>query len=662
MKRFLLFGAIALLTVLTPNTSNAQFALGDIAFTGYNSDGTEDAFSFVLLRNVIAGEEISFTENGWLAAGGFRTGESTVTLQFSGNYNCGSQIYISAVPFDAKDESGSNAGVLTGSGLALTVSGDQILAYDPANVPVLGNETGFVAAIQMNGGWDVDATSTNTSAQPSVFTDGVNSISIAPEVDNAQYNCSVTSGDPTTVLAPAIWNSANWNVDNTTAYSAPAPCTIACSVAPCNDPNIVGLSLNPTTVCDGDSSMLTIQGVLNDATQWAIYSGSCGGTLLGTTTGSTFMVQINAPSTDFFVRGEGGCVTPGVCTQISGFGLAHDDATFAYTGGPTYCSTDPVQSPTITTSGGSFISSPSGLSLSSSTGDFTPSGSTPNTYTVYYTTNGTCPSTDSTTITIATCPPPCNDPNIVGLSLNPTTVCDGDSSMLTIQGVLNDATHWAIYSGSCGGTLLGTTTGFTFMVQVNMPSTDFFVRGEGGCVTPGVCTQISGFGIAHDDATFTYTGGPTYCSTDPVQSPTITTSGGTFTSSPSGLSLSSSTGDFTPSGSTPNTYMVYYTTNGTCPSTDSVQVFLVICTNVSDELSNENLSIYPNPTSGLFTVNINNFNNTTLTVIDLLGKEVFHQNITSASTAVNLTGYNKGVYFIKIESSNGNTIKKIVIE
>jgi len=44
---------------------------GDIAVVQYNS-GTTDSFSFVFARDVEAGTVVNFTDNGWLAAGGFR--------------------------------------------------------------------------------------------------------------------------------------------------------------------------------------------------------------------------------------------------------------------------------------------------------------------------------------------------------------------------------------------------------------------------------------------------------------------------------------------------------------------------------------------------------------------------------------------------------------
>jgi hypothetical protein len=86
----------------------------------------------------------------------------------------------------------------------------------------------------------------------------------------------------------------------------------------CIDPTVPVVTSNPTTTCTGGTVTLNISGTLNDATAWNIYTGSCGGgTLVGTTTGSTFVVTPSGPSTTYFVRGEGGCVAPGACASVT---------------------------------------------------------------------------------------------------------------------------------------------------------------------------------------------------------------------------------------------------------------------------------------------------------------------------------------------------------
>lgn len=78
-----------------------------------------------------------------------------------------------------------------------------------------------------------------------------------------------------------------------------------------------------------------------------------------------------------------------------------------------------------------------------------------------------------------------------------------------------------------------------------------------------------------DDAYFEYVSN-TFCNTGTNVFPTNTpNSTGSYSVSPTGLSLNSTTGEINISGSTINTYTVTYTTNGTCPATYSTQISVV---------------------------------------------------------------------------------------
>jgi len=224
MKKLLL---LLIISILSITGMQAQFALGDIAFSAYHADSggpVDDYFTIVLLRAVTAGEEIEFTENGWLLGGGFRVGENTCRLTFGTNYIAGTQITISKSPFEARDQDNIIAGTMTGAGLSLSTAGDQVFAYNPSNVPSTGNESSFIAAIHMNGAWNPECTSTTTSAKPSIFTDGLNSISINPEVDNARIhldNCGDFSD--ITTLRFLLNTSGNWEVLNFFFPENPTP-------------------------------------------------------------------------------------------------------------------------------------------------------------------------------------------------------------------------------------------------------------------------------------------------------------------------------------------------------------------------------------------------------------------------------------------------------
>ncbi len=85
------------------------------------------------------------------------------------------------------------------------------------------------------------------------------------------------------------------------------------AAAPCIDPDVPTIS-GVNAICENESTTLSISsGNLNDAIDWQWYSGTCAGTAEGNGTSITVSP---ATSTSYFIRGEGGCVTPGVCVQF----------------------------------------------------------------------------------------------------------------------------------------------------------------------------------------------------------------------------------------------------------------------------------------------------------------------------------------------------------
>ncbi len=317
MKKLLLI----CLTFLLINTITNATSLnpGDIAISSINSDDSDD-FSFVLLTSISGTTTIYFTDNGWDddADGGFTNPtwrgvtEGTITWTFTGTLPCGTEIQISAPTVTATTSHGS--AVNTGS-FNLSSTADHLLAYTGTGVPFDGTEiTNFICAFGLGtAGWTSNATTTTTSALPPGLTNGVDAIATQTSDDNFQYDCSTVS--PVSALRTALVTLANYTAGSTNEnYQAPG-CSYSCSSA-CTNPDVPTITHNPTTICDGSTTTLTISGNLNDASKWYIYTGSCGGTLIDSTASSTYLITPIGPSTTYFIRGEGNCVTPGSCGQI----------------------------------------------------------------------------------------------------------------------------------------------------------------------------------------------------------------------------------------------------------------------------------------------------------------------------------------------------------
>ncbi len=82
-----------------------------------------------------------------------------------------------------------------------------------------------------------------------------------------------------------------------------------------------------------------------------------------------------------------------------------------------------------------------------------------------------------------------NSASIPSITASSTTSCSGQRITLNLNsGNLNGASNWHWYSGSCGGTAVGTSTSI-FVTPV--ATTTYYVRGEGSCVAPGPCDSIT---------------------------------------------------------------------------------------------------------------------------------------------------------------------------
>jgi hypothetical protein len=222
----------------------AQLAIGDIAFTGYNSSpaaGSDD-FTFIILRTggLPANSVINFTDCGWngsattcpvnnITAGLFSingTTETDITWTSPNSVLAyGTQVKITALT--------ASQGTVTGTTLSLSSLGDQILAFTGARTAPT-----FIAGIQMNFDtgasgslWDnlgSGVTSVTASNRPPCLTNGTYSVWFSTENDNAvfNFNCSISLSTNSATALTQVNNSANWSKADGTAYTLPNSCPL----------------------------------------------------------------------------------------------------------------------------------------------------------------------------------------------------------------------------------------------------------------------------------------------------------------------------------------------------------------------------------------------------------------------------------------------------
>lgn len=113
------------------------------------------------------------------------------------------------------------------------------------------------------------------------------------------------------------------------------------------------------------------------------------------------------------------------------------------------------------------------------------------------------------------------------------------------------------------------------------------------------------------------------------------------------------------SGTTPNNFTtdVTYSIKAEDNTTQNWTVKVLVPAGMND-LSNSNIKVYPNPTSGMFVVETANANQ--IVVYNSTGLIVFSENITDSKVQINLTNEASGIYFIKLIQNGNVTIKKLI--
>jgi hypothetical protein len=111
------------------------------------------------------------------------------------------------------------------------------------------------------------------------------------------------------------------------------------------------------------------------------------------------------------------------------------------------------------------------------------------------------------------------------------------------------------------------------------------------------------------------------------------------------------------------------TTTFTCPSVRvPVTVEAKICDAIGDLSNLNSFNVFPNPTDGNFTIelNTNPVNEINVSVTNITGQELFHSVISNATGGlnipVNIADHAAGVYMVKITTDGNSISKNIVIE
>lgn len=109
------------------------------------------------------------------------------------------------------------------------------------------------------------------------------------------------------------------------------------------------------------------------------------------------------------------------------------------------------------------------------------------------------------------------------------------------------------------------------------------------------------------------------------------------------------------------TFTVVGTDNNNCSNSANVSLNINACTGLNSILASANgVNIYPNPTKGEFTVEFTNQTPNTVSVLDVTGRVVAQFNNVTDNVQVNIKALAAGVYYVKVVSSNGVDVMKVI--
>ncbi len=154
------------------------------------------------------------------------------------------------------------------------------------------------------------------------------------------------------------------------------------------------------------------------------------------------------------------------------------------------------------------------------------------------------------------------------------------------------------------------------------------------------------------------------------QQPSITVNSGTictgnsFTITPGGASTYTIQGGVAVVSPTTNsTYTVVGTSSAGCLSSNTVTANVTVdpCTGIIvNGLTSVSLNIYPNPTNGVFTIDLVSSSN--VSVVNILGKVVYTKQLQEGKNNIDLGNLNTGFYFVKVESNGSVKTARLIKE
>lgn len=386
-----------------------------------------------------------------------------------------------------------------------------------------------------------------------------------------------------------------------------------------------------SSVANCGPGTITLNAIATDTIYW--FDMATGGNPIAT--GSTFTTPSLTATTTYYLQTTLACPSP----RSSVDAIISSIATDPVTSDTTVCG--PV-SITISASASNPISwydAPGGTLLGTGNSFTTPTLSASTTYYAVAGTTGCISNAVPLNINVNRRPA---DPTTTGAS-------NCGPASLSVSAAAVNPISW--YSQPSGGTLLA--TGNSYTANYTTSTTIYVEAFDGNCSSNRIPTTINIYTPPAINI------GPAIININSGQTVTLDAGAG-YTS----YAWSNGTTTQTMTTGMGGFYYVTVTDNHTCVGSDSITINVLI--QVTDQKTDKSLMIYPNPSTGVFNVTVNDANaKFELKVTDALGRIIVtdkHIENVIYNRTFDLSTEASGVYFITLTSPAGVVTRNIIIE
>jgi hypothetical protein len=109
-------------------------------------------------------------------------------------------------------------------------------------------------------------------------------------------------------------------------------------------------------------------------------------------------------------------------------------------------------------------------------------------------------------------------------------------------------------------------------------------------------------------------------------------------------------------------HVVTGTDANNCSATTNAQVVVSKCTDINSVHGVQGVRVYPNPSTGVVSVDTDSNTEKTILVFNSMGQKVYQTSTTDTATVVDLTRFAKGIYYLNVSFDGTVSLTKLIVQ